>query len=145
MHPIVAPPPKHPIMYPIPNSADGTGDTLLTTGRFTATMRVRVRVRVRARARGRVRGRGRARARARLGSDQRRLSRRKYAIQDGIGNPVTIAAKPRVEIVMKVTITPTKRTEGPTKRLRMCKGWVVAAFSNVHVSPRHVIASPLPP
>ena len=106
-------------------------------------VRVRVRVRVRARARARVRGRGRARAR--LGSDQRRLSRRKYAIQDGIGNPVTIAAKPRVEIVMKVTITPTKRTEGPTKRLRMCKGWVVAAFSNVHVSPRHVIASPLPP
>ena len=40
MHPIVAPPPKHPIMYPTPNSADGTGDTLLTTGILSATVRL---------------------------------------------------------------------------------------------------------
>ena len=64
MPPIVAPPPKHPIINPAPNSADGTGDTPLTTGTFSATRklglglglgsgcwgRVRVRVRVRSKA-----------------------------------------------------------------------------------------------
>eukprot|EP00964_Phaeocystis_antarctica_P032831 scaffold18606_cov60-Phaeocystis_antarctica.AAC.4 len=40
MPPIVAPPPKHPIMNHTPNSADGTGDTSLTTGRFSATRRL---------------------------------------------------------------------------------------------------------
>ena len=34
MPPIVAPPPKQPIMYPTPNSPDGTYDTLLLTIRF---------------------------------------------------------------------------------------------------------------
>ena len=44
MHPIVAPPPKHPIMNHAPNSADGTDDTPLTIGIFRTTVRVRVRV-----------------------------------------------------------------------------------------------------
>jgi hypothetical protein len=38
MQPIVAPPPKHPIMYAAPNSPDGTGDTPLTAGMFSETV-----------------------------------------------------------------------------------------------------------
>ena len=64
-------------------------------------------------------------------------------MQVGTKHPVTIAAKPRVDMVMKVTITPMKRKTGPAKRLRTWKGWVVAARSNLHVPPFHVIASPL--
>ena len=37
MQPIAAPPLKHPIMYSTPKSADGTGETPLTAGSFSAT------------------------------------------------------------------------------------------------------------
>ena len=39
VQPIVAPPPKHPIMYPTPKSADGTDDTPLPVppARFSET------------------------------------------------------------------------------------------------------------
>ena len=47
MQPIAAPPLEHPIMDPKPKSADGTGDTPLTAGSFSATKHeIWIRVRV---------------------------------------------------------------------------------------------------
>ena len=43
-------------------------------------------------------------------------------MQIGTKHPVTIATKPRVEMVIKVTITPMKRVAGPAKRLRTLMG-----------------------
>ena len=54
MQPIVAPPLKHPIMYSTPKSADGTGETPLTAGSFSATKQTRTRVRINRRVRVRV-------------------------------------------------------------------------------------------
>eukprot|EP00964_Phaeocystis_antarctica_P058443 scaffold34672_cov59-Phaeocystis_antarctica.AAC.1 len=126
MHPIVAPPPKHPIMNHAPNSADGTDDTPLTTGRFSATRRSGL-------------GSG-------LGSG--RSSRKRYAVQAGTKHPVTIAAKPRVDMVMKVTITAMRRKTGPVKRLRTLSGSrrkEAEAASNVQHEAFHAIASPFEP
>ena len=54
MQPIAAPPLKQKIMYPTPKSADGTGDTPLTAGSFSATEKIRIRVTVNRRVRVRV-------------------------------------------------------------------------------------------
>ena len=61
----------------------------------------------------------------------------------GTINPATIATKPRVEMVIKVTITPTKMLPGPTMRLSTWRGWFVSAISCVQMDPFHVGALPL--
>eukprot|EP00964_Phaeocystis_antarctica_P103512 scaffold68775_cov32-Phaeocystis_antarctica.AAC.2 len=80
--------------------------------------------------------------------DGRLRATSRYAAQHGISNPKTTTRKPRVEIVMKVTITPMKTPVGPTRRLRTWRGWpppsmFVASVSCVHWAPFHAGESPL--
>ena len=66
------------------------------------------------------------------------------AVQDGTIQHVTITTKPRVEMVMKVTITPMKVVAGPTMIFRTRMGWFVSMRSRPHASPfLHVGAAPL--
>ena len=49
--------------------------------------------------------------------DQKWLSLRKYAAPYGMTAPVRIVTKPRVEMVIKVIITPKRIGKGPKPRL----------------------------
>jgi hypothetical protein len=58
-------------------------------------------------------------------------------------NAITRTKKPRVEMVIQVTITPMKMLPGPTMRLRTWRGWFVSVTSSLQIFPFHVGASPL--
>ena len=65
------------------------------------------------------------------------------AVQAGAQQHVTTTTKPRVEMLMKVTIKPMKVPPGPTMRFRTRMGWSVSMSLRLHTSPfRQVGASP---
>ena len=70
-------------------------------------------------------------------------------MQSGTKHPTTSATKPRVDMVINVTITPMKRKPGPTKRLRTLMGSrriEAAAASKVQwEAPFHVSATAFAP